>query len=237
MISAIIFDENNEELNSLVSVLKDILALKVEERSSFTPCNDILSLKKAIRNLELDDFSCFSFLPEDGAKPVYELRNKFPDSPLLIIVDNKVSPACYIRPGIMASSILLRPYDYQEMRTVVDEFITAFLENSRKENEKTIKIETKDGITLIPTEKIYYIEASSKKIYIRLKREDYGYYDTLDNLENELPEYFARCHRSYIVNMKKVKKFVGSENMLNLECDLQVPISRSYKPRIRELMQ
>ena len=75
------------------------------------------------------------------------------------------------------------------------------------------------------------------KEFIRTKKEEYGYYDTLDNLESVLPDNFVRCHRGFIVNLSKVSKYVGAETMLYLNDGAMIPVSRSYKGAIREALQ
>ncbi|MPM32095.1 hypothetical protein SDC9_78654 [bioreactor metagenome] len=56
---------------------------------------------------------------------------------------------------------------------------------------------------------------------------------TMKLLESQLSGYpqFSRCHKSYIVNLKKVKKVLGNSHGYKLEIpeiDYQVPVSRSY---------
>lgn len=81
---------------------------------------------------------------------------------------------------------------------------------------------------------IYYIEAREKKIFIRTKQEEYGFYDTIENMEKKLPENFLRCHRSYIVNMSKVTAVKLSQSLIEIQNELQVPLSRSYKKTVKE---
>lgn len=64
---------------------------------------------------------------------------------------------------------------------------------------------------------------------------EYSYYDTLDNLENKLGSEFIRCHRSYIVSRYYIKKIQLSQNLIVLNDDSLIPISRSYKSRVKEL--
>jgi len=56
---------------------------------------------------------------------------------------------------------------------------------------------------------------------------------TMKLLESQLANYqqFSRCHKSYIVNLKKVKKVLGNSHGYKLEIpgfDELVPVSRSY---------
>ena len=95
-------------------------------------------------------------------------------------------------------------------------------------------IESREGKQYIPLNQIYYVEAREKKIFIRTKQEEYGFYDTIENMEKKLPESFLRCHRSYIVNMSKVTAVKVSQSLIEVQDDLQVPLSRSYKKMVKE---
>ena len=49
-----------------------------------------------------------------------------------------------------------------------------------------------------------------------------------------LPGFFCRCHRSYIINMRKVTAVKASLNLIEMQDEIQVPLSRSYKKAIKE---
>ena len=53
-------------------------------------------------------------------------------------------------------------------------------------------------------------------------------------MEKKLPENFLRCHRSYIVNMSKVTAVKVSQSLIEVQDNLQVPLSRSYKRAVKE---
>jgi DNA-binding LytR/AlgR family response regulator len=102
------------------------------------------------------------------------------------------------------------------------------------EDDETIEnsyvVETKDGMTHIPYEQIYFFEAREKKIYVCIGKEAYGFYGTIDKLVEELPSNFVRCHRGFIVNKNRIDRVVLSQNIIYLEDGFDVPLSRSYKP-------
>ena len=111
------------------------------------------------------------------------------------------------------------------------------LESLSTDLNEVFVYETKEGITKIPYDRIYYFESSRKKIYIRLQSEEYSYYDTLEQLLEHLPEDFVRCHRSFIVNKKKVVRYTAAENLIRLEDGTEIPVSRSYRSDIRNLVK
>ena len=83
-------------------------------------------------------------------------------------------------------------------------------------------------------DRINYFESANKRISLNADGESYFFYDTIDNLAQTLPEGFIRCHRSFIVYSQKVKKVCLSENILYLQNNDIVPMSRGYKANLKE---
>ncbi len=237
MISAILFDKEKKELTELTTCVKDALAMITDSDSRVYACEDEAGFLSTIDKIDLSDANCIAFEEGSGQETVKQLRARFPLGSLMLIVDESLSPRQYIRPGILSSSILLRPYTREEMTQTIGEFISDCIKVDTVTNDEMFVIESKDGITKIPYESILFFETALKKVYIRLKKEEYGFYDTLDDLSKRLPDHFVRCHRSYIVNQHKIRQFSTSDNILILDGEFTVPVSRSYKDEVREIMK
>ncbi|MCR5556408.1 MAG: LytTR family transcriptional regulator DNA-binding domain-containing protein [Butyrivibrio sp.] len=177
------------------------------------------------------------FLERTGRDATLVLRESFPDCPLLLMVDGSVSPREYVKPDIMPSGIIIKPTNDNQIRQSLKEFMDAVLTGDGQDDADGMRVETREGVTRIPFDRILYIEACAKKVYVRTRKEEYGYYDTLDSLEEKLPEFFARCHRGYIVNLHRISKFVGADNLIYLDDGSELPVSRSYKRTIREALK
>ena len=104
---------------------------------------------------------------------------------------------------------------------------------STKRNEKTI---------LFDPPEIDYIESVEGTIYVHVGGENYACAMTLTELEIKLKSYgFFRCHRSYIVNLQKVREIItwtkNSYSLrLNVGKDSVVPLSRTKLPELRGLL-
>ena len=172
---------------------------------------------------------------KDSVPSLEKIRRDYRQSYLMVVADGSISPMVYLRPGIMPSSLLLKPVSRENLVMVVNEMMDAFTEKfDSKDVPESFVIETREGKQYIPLNQIYYIEAREKKIFIRTKQEEYGFYDTIENMEKKLPENFLRCHRSYIVNMSKVTAVKVSQSLIEVQDNLQVPLSRSYKRAVKE---
>lgn len=236
MVVGIIFDSDIKERQFVSRCVKDGIAIRVDDESRVLECKDRLSFIKAVKEMDINDFCCLEFDKDDGKESVLAMRKSFPQSPLLLLVDMNISPREYVKPEIMPSAIVLKPSEEEVIKETLHEFLDSILKTDTNDNS-SISIDTREGVTRIPFEHISYVEASAKKVYVRTRKEEYGYYDTLDNLEQILPDFFERCHRGYIVNTHKVKKYVGSENTIYLTDGSMIPVSRSYKGKMREVLK
>ena len=70
-----------------------------------------------------------------------------------------------------------------------------------------------------------------------MKEKEYSQYGTLDAIQRELPDEFMRCHRSFVVNTGYINRVKLSENMIYLENEMTVPLSRSYKQDIKQYVR
>lgn len=193
---------------------------QVENYLSKDPLLDIVSWDVTVRG---------------AAEGLKRMRKSHPQAFLLVIADESISPMVYLRPGISPSSLLLKPLGKYPLNEIIEEMMAAFSERfEKKEVQKVFVIESREGKQYIPLQQIYYVEAREKKVYIRTKQEEFGFYETIENMEKQLPETFCRCHRSYIVNMAKVRGVKASLNLIEIQDGLEVPLSRSYKKTIKE---
>lgn len=236
MISMLIYDRMKKELCRLREAVKDQAAHLGDEYWNIMSAGTWQEMAEYEEMLDLLDTACMDITGRDDIVRVETLRRKYEEMFLLLIADTNVSPMSYVRPQVMAASLLIRPFDEREINRVVKEFLMAYLNRREKrQGRDSFVIESKDGKIYMPFDKIYYLEAREKKLYVLTDREEYGFYGTMDKIEGELPAYFARCHRSFIVNTRKIEKVMLSQNMILLSEGRDVPLSRTYKAVLKEL--
>lgn len=105
-----------------------------------------------------------------------------------------------------------------------------------------IPVEHKGKTILVDEKNIVYLYASNDYTYIKTTKDKYLTRFTLKELEKRLnPQLFFRCHRSYLVNIKKTKEVIPLYNgTLILIVDdtekSEVPVSRSQAKTIRKIL-
>lgn len=115
-------------------------------------------------------------------------------------------------------------------------------ERNSQTSLKRIKAKAQDKTIFIDLEDIEYIESNDGKVYINISREKFIVEWTLAETEKKLAGYgFYRCHRSYIVNLGKVREIITwSKNTYSIVMENQektkIPLSRMKYSEIQELL-
>lgn len=236
MVSLLLYDKDRKELEALHTLSKDLVAVLSEEYWNIGEAVTPDTLQAFFEDNPLLDMMLYDITPKAAIDSLLKIRRSYKEMQLLVIADLSTSPMEYMKPGIMASSLLLRPWTKEKAKEVLGEFFQAYIEqHSMTESKSAYVIESKEGNLHIPYEQIYFFEAREKKIYVCTGKEEYGFYATIDKLVEELPEQFIRCHRGFIINKYKIRKVALSQNMVYLADNLDVPLSRSYKSLLKGL--
>lgn len=82
------------------------------------------------------------------------------------------------------------------------------------------------------TETVLYLESRNHTVVIHTDDRDYTVYKKLSELTKRLPAVFVRCHKSYLVNMNRIRRLNGDEIWLSEM--LMVPVSKRYLVQTRE---
>lgn len=118
------------------------------------------------------------------------------------------------------------------------------LQNKLKQESKKSVISLKSGKNkqiLIAAENLIFIEADDNYALVRYEKksgeiEKEMIRSSLKNIEAQINRQdIVRCHKSYIVNIKRIEKISGNAQgyTLNLDTgDIQVPVSRTYARKV-----
>lgn len=99
----------------------------------------------------------------------------------------------------------------------------------------TIPIPTLEGIEMLPTASVYFIESDGNYCKCFKKDGDYTMITrTLGILESQLATYnFVRVHRSYMINLMHLQKYIrGEGGHVILSNGKSIPVSRRRKEEL-----
>lgn len=154
-----------------------------------------------------------------------------------------------------AVDYLMKPVDKNDLIDAVEKVKTRISNNGRTEQAhirtllddyfskrkvSKIALPDKDGQKFVELDQIMYVEASSNYSNLHLADGNTLLVTlTLKHIDSKLDdERFIRVHHSFIINMDHVTQYVKSDGgYLVMKDGSQVPISRSKRPGLRELIE
>jgi len=223
----VVVDDSSIQRMSIVKLVKEHPALTlIAEYSS------AVETKKGLNDTEVD----LIFL--DIEMPIingFELLDVLKNKPQIIFVTGKTEYA-FKAFDYDATDYLQKPITQERFNLGVEkalEYHKLKFESGTNENEYIfIKSNLKKRKIFINT--ILWIEALGDYIKLVTTEESYVILSTMKSFEKEVAEYsFLRIHKSYIVNLKKIKRFNSKFVEINNE---NLPLSRNKKKLLIEAL-
>ena len=146
---------------------------------------------------------------------------------------------------IEAFDYILKPYHESRIISMLKKL--EITHNHEKDNLHRNSITNKinlcknEKIIVVDLDDIYYCIAKERVTYVFTKDEEYSVGVSITEFYNSLPkDRFFRCHRSYIVNITKIREIIPwFNNTYNLKLqgiNYEVPVSRSNLKEFKQLM-
>lgn len=217
---------------------------------------------KLIMALEYDILFLDISLPGMNGLDLAEKVQSLPYKPQVIFItayDNYALDAF----NVSATDYILKPIDKARLRRAVDKVARRSEADRRKSSEKPeagsaasppsnlqnemqnadrILAEYKGRIVLVDILDICFIFTEADKVYFKMPSDKLLVKYTLKDLESKLSgRSFFRTHRSFIVNIKKIREiqplFNGTYQLIiNDKEKSEVPVSRSQAQKLRKML-
>ncbi|WP_455713946.1 LytR/AlgR family response regulator transcription factor [Anaerosporobacter sp.] len=228
-----------EDGQLIKNVVGEYIAYYSSQDWEFNCCEGVDEAQACSKEKANLDFIFLDITKESAISFAETVRKKFPNMVLHVIADDSISPMSYLKPSIMPASLILRPFDDEQLHKSVQEVIQyAFKEKCLEEQEEDCFVIDSNGDRIrISYSTIVYFEARERKIFVLAGVKEYGFYSTMENLENDLPDQFVRCHRSFIFNMNRAQELRLTQNTIIMDDGSRVPLSRGYRNVIKEKME
>jgi len=147
-----------------------------------------------------------------------------------------------------AFDYILKPYHEMRIITMLRKLENTLQQaatggaDSPRSQTHTINLTRDERIIVTDIDDIYYAEAHEKMTFVYTRREEYVMSMNITEFCSRLPdEAFFRCHRSYCVNLSKIREiepWFNNTYILKLrDLEFQVPVSRSKVREFRQLMR
>jgi DNA-binding LytR/AlgR family response regulator len=127
-----------------------------------------------------------------------------------------------------AIDYLLKPVDPDQLKEAIHRVTSAIA------NERMVRLlcRDRDSVRVVPLEDVLFLRADGG--YTSVQTEDTYHLlpDALATIEERLPEYFVRVHRTTIVNVRQVKSLGNDSALVGLR-GIEVAISRRHLREFR----
>ena len=212
---------------------------------------DGLDVLKYLQNHQVDAIFLDINIPSLDGVLLAQNISKFTHKPYIIFITAYKEHAVEAF-EIEAFDYILKPYHESRIVTMLQK-LEALYKRDRQNKEQinnpghrsaahTINLMKDERIIVTDINDIYYAAAQEKVTLVYTRREEFIMPMNITEFCSRLPdEYFFRCHRSYCVNLTKIREIVPWFNntyILRLsDLDFEVPVSRSKVKEFRQLMR
>ena len=100
------------------------------------------------------------------------------------------------------------------------------------EEQPVLVLKQKGAPVSIPLREIAFIESQGHTVNVHTAEEVITAYERLENIMHSLPAGFYRCHKSYIVNMSRIRRFKPTDILL--KSGELIPVSRTRYNETKE---
>ena len=98
---------------------------------------------------------------------------------------------------------------------------------AEKNHGSQLYVDTLQGPIALNTDNVLYVEVMAHYLSYHMPEREYKVRGSMKEHEEALrPYHFARCHKSYLINLKHLKRMASSEVIVD---DYSIPLGRAYK--------
>ncbi|MEC5321387.1 LytTR family DNA-binding domain-containing protein [Brenneria populi subsp. brevivirga] len=216
--------------------------------------DDGLDVLKYLQHNEVDAIFLDINIPSLDGVCLAQNISKFAHKPYIIFITAYKEHAVEAF-EVEAFDYILKPYHESRIVTMLNKLEALWQQRqslpvaepgsgagAQRNTQQTINLVKDERIIVTDINNIYYAAAQEKVTLVYTRREEFIMPMNITEFCNRLPEeYFFRCHRSYCVNLTKIREIVPWFNntyILRLnDLDFEVPVSRSKIKEFRSLMR
>lgn len=215
-----IVDDESDERENLKEYCKRFLSEKKQQYSLFCFSSAEEYLAAHIRqDIIIFDVDMPGMNGIEAAKRVREI-----DSDVIILFVTKIAQYAINGYEVDAIDYVLKPLSYFDFVLKMEKI----MKRLAKGKSFTLTLDTVDGIRPFSVAKIYYVDVMLHYINIHTDEGVFKARGSMRDIEKALSVYFfARCHKSYVVNLKHVRTIRPAE--VELSNGEVLPLGRTQK--------
>ena len=230
MIRCLAIDDEPLALQQLAAYIKKVSFLELAAQ-----CQSALEARQFLEQETVDAIFCDINMPDlNGMDFVKSLV-----SPPLVVFTTAYAEYAIEGFKVNAVDYLLKPFglqDFQRAANRLKERIAPANVSKPTPSDDTIFVKTEYRIVKVKIADIRYVEAMSEYLKLHVEGEAKPIITLLSmkKMEERLPDYFMRIHRSYIVNLNKIQEV--NKNRVIMDSDTYLPIGDMYKETFQQYL-
>lgn len=231
MLTILLVEDNSVQLNALKIIIKEY------EAESYILCapnyyDALIMIKENKIDLFILDIELSTTNPQENGIELAKYIRNIPGyiyTPIVFLsfITEKVQIAlndthCY--------NYIIKPYVKEDIYKTLD----SILRSPLMQNEPFSFIDDQRINIRLEEESILFIQADGHKIFIQTDSDVYvTVNETMETIIAKLSKTFIRCHKKYIVNLKKIRNYDKTNRLITLNNE-RIPIGRSFKNDFEE---
>jgi DNA-binding LytR/AlgR family response regulator len=227
-IRCLAIDDEPLALQQLVAYIGKVPFLELAAQ-----CQSALEARQFLENDTVDAIFCDINMPDlNGMDFVKSLV-----VPPLVVFTTAYSEYAVEGFRVNAVDYLLKPFGLQDFQRAANR-LKERLDNTPAAPASDISLTSNDNVLFLKTDyrivkvsipDIRYIEGMSEylKVWIEGEAKPIITLLSMKKIEERLPDYFMRIHRSYIINLNKIQEV--NKNRVIMDADTYLPIGDLYK--------
>lgn len=232
--NCLIIDDNEIERDLIESYLT-----KFNQLNIISTCENAIQALEVLKNHHIDIIFSDIDMPDISG---IELLKGIKNPPIFIFVTSHLEHAVESF-ELDALDFIAKPVSMERLLKSVNKAVDYLELKNQSKNISPEQTATEDGIFFIKETKGYTRLNYDEIVYIESLGDfsklftPNGVHITLinlKNLEHQLPNYYFRIHKQYIVNFNKIVSI--NQHEILLENDFKVPLSQSYREQILTLI-
>lgn len=158
---------------------------------------------------------------QEGIDCAYELNQKYPDLQIIYMTEDtkKYSQHIFLKP-VNLLGYLTKPVDL----IILKKLLEIAKEKQKQNDEKRVTIMCRNHKQIFYLDEILYLESRAHRTMIHTYEGEEVCRDKISDLEQRMGDTFVRCHQSFLVNMKYIRRIENES--FKLENGEEISISK-----------
>lgn len=158
---------------------------------------------------------------QDGIDYAYELNQKYPELQVIYMAEDvtKYSQHIFLKP-VNLLGYLKKPVD----PVILTRLLKIAREKQKQNDDRRVTVMCRNHKQIFYLNEILYLESRAHRTMIHTSENEEVCHEKISDLEQRMGDTFVRCHQSFLVNMRYIRRI--ENDSFRLENGEEISISK-----------